>query len=138
MRLGMDDKTGTQGGQAVVQAQLDALLHAEPDTPISALWLQDWVGTQKVPWGEGMIWNWEANPQQYPEWAAFIAQWRSRGVRMMVYVLTIIAGIVTSEIDSLFLSPPTPFPFPSPFCGQVPQSHVAQRVGHPGLASLLL
>ncbi len=45
----------TQGGEAFVQEKLDALLSAHPDTPVAALWLQDWVGTQKVPWGEGTL-----------------------------------------------------------------------------------
>ena len=41
---------GTQGGETKVAAYLDALLGAHPDTPVAALWLQDWVGTQTVPW----------------------------------------------------------------------------------------
>jgi hypothetical protein len=45
----------TQGGEAFVQEKLDALLSAHPDTPVAAMWLQDWVGTQKVPWGEGIL-----------------------------------------------------------------------------------
>jgi hypothetical protein len=50
---------GTQGGDNFVSQKLKDLLTAHPDCPIAALWLQDWAGTQPVPWGVGMQWNWE-------------------------------------------------------------------------------
>jgi alpha-glucosidase len=50
---------GTQGGDNFVPQKLTDLLTAHPDCPIAALWLQDWAGTQPVPWGVGMQWNWE-------------------------------------------------------------------------------
>ena len=75
---------GMQGG-AEAQDQMDLALQTH-DTPISAYWLQDWVGARKTAVGSQLWWNWEADESTYPEWTTRVAAFRERGIRTLVYI----------------------------------------------------
>ena len=80
---------GLQGGTDRVReiyGDLEAL-----DTPISALWLQDWVGQRETSFGTQLWWNWELDEDRYPGWRYLVADLRRKDVRVMTYVSPFLA-----------------------------------------------
>ena len=57
---------GIQGGTDKVTGILDEL--ETRGTPVSGVWLQDWVGKRKTAAGSQLWWNWELDNDQYPNW----------------------------------------------------------------------
>ena len=51
---------GMQGGTAAVRKRLRRL--EDVGAPISAFWLQDWIGVRKTSAGSQLWWNWELDP----------------------------------------------------------------------------
>jgi len=74
---------GLQGGTEKVR-QVYQLLK-ENDTPISALWLQDWVGQRTTSFGSQLWWNWELDQDHYPDWDTLRQDLENNGVRLMIY-----------------------------------------------------
>jgi len=75
---------GMQGGTEKVRqilAQLQAI-----DTPITAFWLQDWVGQRATSFGQQLWWNWELDREQYPEWGALLAELDEQKIKIMTYI----------------------------------------------------
>ncbi len=56
---------GLQGGKNKCNKILEELQKYEH--PISALWIQDWVGKRKTFYGSRLQWNWLPNLKQYPD-----------------------------------------------------------------------
>lgn len=54
--------------------------------PISAVWMQDWVGTNQFFEGERLLWNWQLNQEKYPDWHNMTAQWAKEGVKPFIYI----------------------------------------------------
>lgn len=55
--------------------------------PMKAIWMQDWVGTDKLPvQGERLLWNWQLNRTHYYDWENMTAAWAADGVKPMIYV----------------------------------------------------
>jgi alpha-glucosidase len=75
---------GLQGGMNVVRPHYEKLVAA--GVPITALWLQDWVGTRKTSAGEQLWWNWHVDESHYPGWTAFVDELALRGARMLIYM----------------------------------------------------
>ncbi len=75
---------GLQGGTQVVREAV-AQLQAER-VPVSALWLQDWVGQRTTSFGKQLWWNWTLDQKRYPEWQKLVADLRAQGIRVMTYV----------------------------------------------------
>jgi len=75
---------GAQGGTAKVKATLAKL--EKQNVPISAVWLQDWVGKRKTAAGSQLWWSWELNREHYPEWETFVETLRSKGIRVLTYI----------------------------------------------------
>jgi alpha-glucosidase len=75
---------GLQGGTEKVleiSERLEAL-----ETPVSAFWLQDWVGQRKTSFGTQLWWNWELDEDHYPGWNALEERLAKDDVRLMTYV----------------------------------------------------
>jgi alpha-glucosidase len=75
---------GLQGGTQKlreISERLEAL-----DTPISAFWLQDWVGQRETSFGTQLWWNWELDQDHYPGWDSLEERLAKKGVRLMTYV----------------------------------------------------
>ncbi len=86
---------GVQGGtQKVlgVSEKLEAL-----DTPVAALWLQDWVGQRETSFGTQLWWNWELDEGHYPGWDALREELEQRDVRLMTYVSPFLADDVADK-----------------------------------------
>ena len=87
---------GLQGGtQRVldISERLEAL-----DTPVAALWLQDWVGQRYVPsFGKQLWWNWELDEDHYPGWDSLRERLAEEDVRLMTYVGPWLADDIAEE-----------------------------------------
>jgi len=75
---------GVQGGLDRVRSVYQKLRTA--GVAISALWIQDWVGRRQTTFGSQLWWNWELDEGSYPGLAAFAAELRTQGVRLLTYV----------------------------------------------------
>lgn len=75
---------GMQGGTAKVREKYARLKAA--GTPVSAFWLQDWVGQRKTSFGKQLWWNWELDRERYPEWENLVNDLRKDGVRVLLYI----------------------------------------------------
>ena len=75
---------GIQGGLPRVRRIYQRLIQA--GVPISALWIQDWVGKRKTSFGSQLWWNWELDQDSYADLAVFAAELRMHGVRLLTYV----------------------------------------------------
>ena len=75
---------GVQGGTERVldiYEDLKAL-----DTPVAALWLQDWVGQRETSFGTQLWWNWELDQDHYPHWNMLRTKLEERDIRLMTYI----------------------------------------------------
>ena len=74
---------GLQGGTQKVRDIIQQL--QEQDTPLAAVWLQDWVGQRKTSFGKQLWWNWILDSEHYPNWETLVSDLAQDGVRMMTY-----------------------------------------------------
>ncbi len=86
---------GMEGGESFVLSVYQKLV--DFDVPISAFWLQDWVGLRDAPWGKALWWNWESDDESYPNWPSFVQSFRRKGIRMMTYVNPMFANVTGSK-----------------------------------------
>jgi alpha-glucosidase len=56
------------------------------DTPVAALWLQDWVGQRETSFGTQLWWNWELDENHYPGWESLRERLEKDDVRLMTYI----------------------------------------------------
>lgn len=63
---------GMQGGSEKVQDIYEKL--QARNTPITAFWLQDWVGQRTTSFGKQLWWNWEVDYDRYPNWDTMVAE----------------------------------------------------------------
>ncbi|KAK6149041.1 hypothetical protein DH2020_016566 [Rehmannia glutinosa] len=74
---------GMQGGTDKVRNILEEL--QAKDTPISAFWLQDWVGQRKTVIGSQLWWNWEVDSTRYSGWRQLIKDLSAQRIKVMTY-----------------------------------------------------
>lgn len=82
---------GMQGGSEKVDS-VSAELEAR-DVPVSAYWLQDWVGQRTTSFGKQLWWNWEVDYDRYPGWDEMVASFNENDVQVMVYASPYLADI---------------------------------------------
>jgi alpha-glucosidase len=75
---------GVQGGRSRVDSIVNQALAA--GNPVTAIWVQDWVGRRKTRFGSRLWWTWQADSISYPDFEAWVAGWRQRGVQVLGYV----------------------------------------------------
>jgi alpha-glucosidase len=75
---------GMQGGTDKVRDVYAKLQSSR--TPISAFWLQDWVGQRTTSFGKQLWWNWELDTEQYPGWDKLVADLKKDNVRVLLYI----------------------------------------------------
>jgi alpha-glucosidase len=56
------------------------------DIKLAGVWLQDWVGLRHNYDGDRLIWNWEVNPEWYPQWNEMVSSWDEKGTRVLTYL----------------------------------------------------
>lgn len=86
---------GMQGGTDRVR-EVYAQLKAE-NAPVSAFWLQDWVGQRTTSFGKQLWWNWELDKDRYPGWSALRQDLEKEGVRLMVYTSPFLADVAAKS-----------------------------------------
>ncbi|KAI4325612.1 hypothetical protein MLD38_030994 [Melastoma candidum] len=74
---------GMQGGTDMVRHVWDVL--KAYDVPISAFWLQDWVGQRETFIGSQLWWNWEVDTVRYWGWQKLIEDLKAQDIRVMTY-----------------------------------------------------
>ncbi len=82
---------GMHGGTEKVQQVYKQL--KEAGTPVSAFWLQDWVGQRITSFGKQLWWNWELDEDRYPGWTELRKELDQDGVRLMVYTSPFLADV---------------------------------------------
>ena len=86
---------GLQGGTDRVLRILDELKAF--DTPVAAIWLQDWVGQRKTSFGTQLWWNWELDRDHYPDWGSLRESLEERNIRLMTYINPFICDDVAQK-----------------------------------------
>ncbi|XP_004493399.1 uncharacterized protein [Cicer arietinum] len=74
---------GMQGGTDAVHRIWDEL--RAYDVPVSAFWLQDWVGQRETLIGSQLWWNWEVDEQRYWGWKELIKDLSTQNIKVMTY-----------------------------------------------------
>lgn len=74
---------GMQGGTESVRHVWGQL--EKYNVPISAFWLQDWVGQRRTSIGSQLWWNWEVDKIHYPGWRQLVEELHSNGILTMTY-----------------------------------------------------
>lgn len=75
---------GIMGGEDFVRRIWGYL--KKRDTPISAFWLQDWVGKRDTGLGIRMWWNWELDRKTYPNWGKLIQDFKQDDIEVLGYI----------------------------------------------------
>lgn len=75
---------GMQGGPDKVRAAVQQAQAA--GNPVTAVWIQDWVGKRKTVYGSRLNWNWEADRESYENLKEFIGEMNAIGVQVLGYV----------------------------------------------------
>lgn len=74
---------GMQGGTDAVRKMWDELKAYK--VPISAFWLQDWVGQRETVIGSQLWWNWEVDTIRYCGWKQLIKDLGAQHIKVMTY-----------------------------------------------------
>lgn len=75
---------GLQGGADKVRKNLRAL--EQNKAPVTAFWLQDWVGGRKTSIGKQLWWNWELDEQLYPDWEELREELNNKNIKLLSYI----------------------------------------------------
>lgn len=81
-------------------ARLEKFLAA--GVKVSGLWCEDWVGLRHTSFGARLFWDWQANPERYPDLRQRIAELSDRNIRFLGYVNPYLAadGPLFTEAES--------------------------------------
>ncbi|KAL5745405.1 hypothetical protein ACOSP7_026551 [Xanthoceras sorbifolium] len=74
---------GMQGGTDAVRRVWDALTSYK--VPVSAFWLQDWVGQRETIIGSQLWWNWEVDTTRYCGWQQLVKDLSDQHIKVMTY-----------------------------------------------------
>ncbi|KAL7234706.1 hypothetical protein ACSBR1_018205 [Camellia fascicularis] len=74
---------GMQGGTDLVRDVWDKL--ETYDVPVSAFWLQDWVGQRNTVIRSQLWWNWEVDTTRYFGWQQLIRHLSAQHMKVMTY-----------------------------------------------------
>lgn len=75
---------GVQGGaERVRQLVKDAKGYGNP---VSAIWIQDWVGKKQTSIGSRLRWEWKPDENTYPNFMEFCAEMHTQNIKVMGYI----------------------------------------------------
>ena len=81
---------GLQGGATKVEEIINkALKH---NNPVTAVWIQDWVGRRKTRFGSQLWWTWEADTVAYPDFVNFCKRMGKQNIRVLGYINSFMAN----------------------------------------------
>ena len=80
---------GMQGGTEVVRERLAQVRGA--GVPVTAVWLQDWVGQRTTSFGDRLWWSWTLDEQRYPGWNELVAELAADDIEVLTYTNPFVA-----------------------------------------------
>ncbi|MCP5499006.1 MAG: alpha-glucosidase [Leptospiraceae bacterium] len=81
------------GLQAGKEATLKHIQEARvAGNPVTALWIQDWVGRRKTSFGSQLWWRWEADETSYPDFLNFTQSLEKEGIVVLGYINSFLAN----------------------------------------------
>lgn len=88
---------GLQGGIEKVARVVDEALKEK--NPVTAVWIQDWVGKRQTKFGSRLYWNWIPDTASYPNIQDFTSRMNNKGIKVLGYINPFLAeyGIQTDE-----------------------------------------
>lgn len=86
-----------QGGNEIVQRVQKQVETA--GVPVSAFWIQDWVGRTKNKLGSFLWWNWVVDRALYPNWEEMVANLKQKGIRTLTYFNPFVAKLPNSSSE---------------------------------------
>lgn len=75
---------GLQGGEKKIEAIVSNAIAA--GNPVTAVWIQDWVGKRKVSFGSRLWWKWEPDTINYPNLKLWIDKMNGQGIKVLGYI----------------------------------------------------
>ncbi len=75
---------GVQGGREKVEEILAAAVKA--GNPITAIWIQDWVGRRMTSFGSQLWWRWLPDEKAYPDFRNWVQLLAFRGIKVLGYI----------------------------------------------------
>lgn len=66
-------------------------------TPLSAFWIQDWVGQRTSLVGKQLWWNWELDNQRYPNYNLLLDSLTNNGIELMGYINPFLVNVYTEK-----------------------------------------
>lgn len=75
---------GIQGGTQKAERIVDEAIEA--GNPLTAVWIQDWVGKRKTKYGSRLFWNWELDRKAYPDFEGMRDRLAAKGVKLLAYI----------------------------------------------------
>jgi len=75
---------GLQGGGEIVRAKVGKAQDA--GIPLSAVWVQDWVGRRVTSFGSQLFWDWRYDRDRYPDLPGLTQELGRAGVRFLGYI----------------------------------------------------
>ncbi len=92
-----------QGGNQTVYNALNTVKNAK--IPVSAFWIQDWVGSRKNIFGSFLKWAWNLDRTLYPDWDRMVGILKNNGIRVLTYINPFLdlpdgeSGFLNSDYD---------------------------------------
>lgn len=75
---------GLQGGKEVVEQIVSETL--EYGNPVTAIWIQDWVGKRQTIIGSRLQWDWKADESIYPNFKQWCDSLNKEGIKVLGYI----------------------------------------------------
>jgi len=75
---------GVQGGKEKAEQVLNAALAA--GNPVTAIWIQDWVGRRQTSFGSQLWWRWLPDESSYPNFRTWVQSLEARGIKVLGYI----------------------------------------------------
>lgn len=80
---------GLQGGAEKVKTLVKEA--KEAGNPVTAIWIQDWVGKRKTRIGSRLWWKWVPDTVNYPNFQEFCKEMNQDGVKVLGYINSFLA-----------------------------------------------
>jgi alpha-glucosidase len=75
---------GVQGGERQVRNHIATMEAA--DSPVDAIWIQDWVGQRQTFFGQQLNWYWEPDTTLYPDLKGFCQDLAEKDIAVLGYI----------------------------------------------------
>ncbi|MGL5956357.1 MAG: alpha-glucosidase [Brevinema sp.] len=74
---------GIQGGWEKIDQKVESLQQHGVD--LSGIWAQDWEGIRMTSFGQRLMWNWQHDPNRYPDFKNKVQDYKNKGIKFLGY-----------------------------------------------------